>query len=172
MINLLVGIFELLIGNTFAYTIFGSLGGYFLSMGAILTPAFGVSAAYAKHPAEFRNMMGLFNICWGAVFIVFLIVAIRSNVFMVLIFSAVSITCILSAIGDFQAADGHKEAKKNLDRVRNTAQCLLPVANYLNSGCRYLPLHQFFTELVSPVYDARILCRLEAQVLHWRVGAQ
>jgi len=117
VINLIVGLFELLIGNTFAYTIFGSLGGYFMSMGAILTPAFGISAAYAKHPAEFRNMMGLFNICWGAVFIVFLIVAIRSNVFMVLIFSAVSITCILSAIGDFQAADGHKEAKKNLDRV-------------------------------------------------------
>ena len=146
MINLLVGILELFVGNTFAYTIFGSLGGYFLSMGAMLTPAFGVSGAagaYAKHPAEFRNAMGLFNLVWGAVFILFLIVAIRSNVFMVLIFSAVSITCVLSAIGDFQAADGHKEAKKNLDRVSHELILLLDpnFANFSPLGCWYFPLH-------------------------------
>lgn len=117
VINLIVGLFELLVGNTFAYTIFGSLGGYFLSMGTLLTPAFGISAAYAKHPAEFRNAMGIFNLCWGAMFLLFLIVACRSNIFMVIIFACVTVTCVLTAIGDFQAADGHAAAKKNLDRV-------------------------------------------------------
>jgi succinate-acetate transporter protein len=117
LINLIVGLFELLVGNTFAYTIFGSLGGYFMSMGALLTPAFGIQAAYAKHPPEFRNAMGLFNLCWAAMFLLFLIVAIRSNIFMVVIFACVCVTCVISAIGDFQAAVGHAQAKKNLDRV-------------------------------------------------------
>jgi uncharacterized protein len=117
LVNLLVGFFELLVGNTFAYTIFGSLGGYFMSMGAILTPTFGIQQAYAKHPEEFRNAMGLFNLCWGAMFLLFLIVAIRSNIFMVIIFAFVCVTCVISAIGDFQMALGHAKAKKNLDRV-------------------------------------------------------
>jgi hypothetical protein len=118
LINLIVGIFELLVGNTFAYTIFGALGGYFMSMGAILTPSFGIMEHYLpKHGAEFRNAMGLFNLCWGAMFLLFLIVAIRSNIFMVVIFACVCVTCVISAIGDFQSAMGHQQAKKNLDRV-------------------------------------------------------
>jgi len=132
VINLIVGIFELLVGNTFAYTIFGSLGGYFLSMGALLTPAFGISEHYlnAKHISEFRNAMGMFNLCWGAMFFLFLVVAIRSNIFMVLIFACVCTTCVISAVGDFEAAKGHAKAKKDLDRVAGIFLFLSSVPNW------------------------------------------
>jgi succinate-acetate transporter protein len=131
--NLIVGIFELLIGNTFAYVIFGSLGGYFMSLGAVLSPSWGITEHYLNKTGanpqetrrlkmegarEVRNAIGLFNLCWGAMFFVFLVVSIRSNVFMVMIFSFVCITCILSGIGDFQAADGHPHTKEKLDKVR------------------------------------------------------
>lgn len=117
---MMVCIFELLIGNTFAYVIFGSLGGYFMAMGTLLTPTFGVSASYAKHPAEFSNAMGLFNFCWAAMFILFGLVAIRSNIFMVLIFTCVAITCILEGVSDFQKALGTEAGTKsarNLGKV-------------------------------------------------------
>lgn len=132
--NVLCAIFELLIGNTFAWTIFGALGGYFLSMGALLTPGFGVMAAYAKKGPhgieEFENAMGLFNCCWAAMFILFFIVAIRTNIFMVLIFLCVSVTCILSALEDFAIAGGNHESAETLRKVCIVlGERLIPHAN-------------------------------------------
>jgi succinate-acetate transporter protein len=118
MTNFVCALFELLVGNTFAWTIFGMLGGYFMSMGALLTPAFGVSAAYAKHPEEFRNAMGIFNCCWAVMFIVFLIVSFKTNIFMVLIFGCVTVTCALSAVADFKLAAKEKESAEIYNKVR------------------------------------------------------
>jgi uncharacterized protein len=121
--NLLCAVFELLVGNTFAWTIFGALGGYFMSLGALLTPAFGVSAAYAKKgihgKEEFENAMGLFNMCWAAMFILFFIVAIRTNILMVAIFLCVATTCILMGLGNFQIAAGNLHAADTLSKVRS-----------------------------------------------------
>jgi succinate-acetate transporter protein len=119
--NIICAVFELLIGNTFAWTIFGSLGSYFMSMGALLTPAFGVSAAYAKHPLEFKNAMGLFNCCWAAMFVLFMIVSIRTNIFMIMIFFCVSCACILSAVSDFQAAVKHTELAETFTKVSRSS---------------------------------------------------
>ncbi|KAF2405636.1 hypothetical protein EJ06DRAFT_468531 [Trichodelitschia bisporula] len=133
LVNIIVSVFELLVGNTFAYTIFGSLGGYFMSLGAMLTPAFGVSAAYGKSAAtaaEFSNAMGLFNACWAAMFVLFFIVSIRSNLFMVMIFACVATTCAISAVGDFQAAKGHKHQKHNLDRIAGVFLFISSVPNW------------------------------------------
>jgi succinate-acetate transporter protein len=120
--NIICAIFELLIGNTFAWTIFGALGGYFMSMGVLLTPGFGVSAAYGKlgahGAAEFENAMGLFNCCWAAMFLLFLIVAVRTNIFMVLIFACVSTTCLLMGISDFCIASHNRATADVLSKVR------------------------------------------------------
>jgi len=137
--NFVVGIFELLIGNTFAYVIFGSLGGYFLSLGAILTPPFGITDYYTKkatkaevlHGAkELRNALGCFNLIWAAMFVMFLIISIRTNVFMVIIFTCVAITCVLSAVGDFQFADGNPHAKENLDKIAGVFLLISSVPNW------------------------------------------
>jgi len=133
LINLMVSVFELLVGNTFAYVIFGSLGGYFMAMGSLLTPAFGISAVYAKHPAEFSNAMGLFNFCWAAMFIVFGIVAVRANIFMVIIFTCVSVTCILEGVADFQKSLMTKEglhAAENLGKVAGVFLLISSIPNW------------------------------------------
>jgi succinate-acetate transporter protein len=122
--NIICAIFELLIGNTFAWTIFGSLGGYFMSMGVLLTPGFGVSEHYGKTGPlgpkggiEFKNAMGLFSCCWAAMFLLFLIVAIRTNIFMVLIFACVSVTCLLMGISDFCVASRNPVTADVLSKV-------------------------------------------------------
>jgi len=137
--NLIVAIFELLIGNTFAYVIFGALGGYFLSLGCILLPSVGIVDSYVKkadkaqalHGAkEMRNALGLFNLCWAAMFFVFMVVAIRANVFMIIIFACVCVTCVLSAIGDFQYADGFPEAKERLDKIAGVFLLISSIPNW------------------------------------------
>lgn len=52
-------IFELLMGNTFAYCVFGSFGGYYFAYAATLTPAFAIAAGYSD-AAEYANSIGVF----------------------------------------------------------------------------------------------------------------
>jgi succinate-acetate transporter protein len=137
--NFVVGMIELFIGNTFAYVIFGALGGYFISLGCILAPTFGIIDFYVKkadkaqalHGAkELRNALGLFNLCWGAMFFLFMIVSIRTNVFMIIIFACVTVTCVLSAIGDFQYANGHPDAKEHFDKIAGIFLLISSIPNW------------------------------------------
>ena len=45
------GILEFFLGNTFSFVVFCSFGGFWFTLGATLTPAFGAYAAYATDPS-------------------------------------------------------------------------------------------------------------------------
>jgi succinate-acetate transporter protein len=53
---------ELSVGNGFAYTVFSAFGLFYAGYGAILTPAFGVQAAYGDNVKEYNNALGFFMI--------------------------------------------------------------------------------------------------------------
>ncbi|KAH8634174.1 hypothetical protein IG631_09574 [Alternaria alternata] len=53
---------ELSVGNGFAYTVFSAFGLFYAGYGAILTPAFGVQAAYGDNMKEYNNALGFFMI--------------------------------------------------------------------------------------------------------------
>lgn len=46
------GILEFFLGNTFSFVVFCSFGGFWFTLGATLTPAFGAYAAYAPDPTN------------------------------------------------------------------------------------------------------------------------
>ena len=46
------GILEFFLGNTFSFVVFCSFGGFWFTLGATLTPAFGAYAEYAADPAN------------------------------------------------------------------------------------------------------------------------
>ncbi|KAI4144818.1 MAG: hypothetical protein LQ341_002551 [Variospora aurantia] len=46
------GILEFVLGNTFAFVVFCSYGGFWLTLGSTLTPSFNAYGAYAKDPTE------------------------------------------------------------------------------------------------------------------------
>jgi succinate-acetate transporter protein len=145
-LNLVTCIFELLIGNTFAYTIFGTLGGYFMSLGVFFTPGFGVIEHYstlykipiaanappgtvqkydqAQGVAEFQNALGIYNMCWAAMFLVFFLVALRTNIFMIFIFGCVSVTCVCTGIAGFYKAQGLMAVSSNSGKIPITKHML------------------------------------------------
>ncbi|GAA5950266.1 hypothetical protein JCM21900_001094 [Sporobolomyces salmonicolor] len=47
-------------GETFSSTVFGVFGGFYFSYAAILTPAFGVAAAFANDAAGLNNALAIF----------------------------------------------------------------------------------------------------------------
>jgi len=54
---------ELSIGNGFAYTVFSAFGLFYAGYAAILTPAFGIVAAYGNDTTQLNNALGFFVIC-------------------------------------------------------------------------------------------------------------
>lgn len=51
---------ELVLGNTYAYTVLSAFGFFYGGFGAIITPLFGVQAAYGTDTAGYNNGLGFF----------------------------------------------------------------------------------------------------------------
>lgn len=109
-------IFELLLGNTFAYCVFGSFSGYYMAFVAILTPSFGVAAGYSD-PAELNNALGIFFCIWATLFTIFLFASLRTNLIFVWIFTLVVATAWLLAASYFTAAAGNASGALRLQKV-------------------------------------------------------
>lgn len=51
---------ELVLGNTYAYTVLSAFGFFYGGFGAIITPLFGVTASYGTDTTEYNNALGFF----------------------------------------------------------------------------------------------------------------
>lgn len=100
LIQTLAGVWEMVIGNTFGGTVFTSYGTFWISFGVIFIEAFGIEAAYADHPEQFSNAVGLYLIGWAVfTFIMFTLVLKATAVFIIL-FSTLDIAFVLLAVGN------------------------------------------------------------------------
>ncbi|KNG44518.1 acetate transporter [Stemphylium lycopersici] len=89
---------ELSVGNGFAYTVFSAFGLFYAGYGAILTPAFGVVAAYRDNLKELNNALGFFMIMY------------------IIIFFCVELGFMLVAASYFAVADGYPAASTALKK--------------------------------------------------------
>jgi uncharacterized protein len=58
----LSAIFELILGNTYAYTVLAAFGLFYAGFGFIITPVFGVAASFegGANSVEYNNALGFF----------------------------------------------------------------------------------------------------------------
>lgn len=49
---------ELVLGNSYAYTVLSAFGLFYAGFGAIITPSFGVEASYNGDTASYNNALG------------------------------------------------------------------------------------------------------------------
>ncbi|KAL7767211.1 hypothetical protein ACKLNR_001512 [Fusarium oxysporum f. sp. zingiberi] len=109
-------IFELLLGNTFAYCVFGSFGGYYFAYATILTPSFQVQQGY-ESAEEFSNSIGVFFCVWASLFFIFLIASLRTNIIFVWIFVTVDATAWCLAGFNFAAGAGETDLALRLAKA-------------------------------------------------------
>ncbi|TFK24021.1 Gpr1 family protein [Coprinopsis marcescibilis] len=102
--QLLAGMWEFPRGNMFAATAFTSYGAFWLSYATIMIPGSGIKEAYAGNKAELQSALGIYLITWCIVTFFFLIVALRKNIAFIALFSFLTVTFLLLAIGDFAAS--------------------------------------------------------------------
>ncbi|OWY42275.1 hypothetical protein AA0119_g12189 [Alternaria tenuissima] len=105
---------ELSVGNGFAYTVFSAFGLFYAGYGAILTPAFGVQAAYGDNVKEYNNALGFFMIMWTVFALVFLVASLPTNLVYIIIFFCVELGFLLVSASYFAVADGHPAASISL----------------------------------------------------------
>jgi len=117
LIQLLAGMWEMAVGNTFGATALSSYGGFWLSFAIVLTPGgFDIVAGYATKDAtgaatgaganDFTNAFGLFLMGWFIFTTILLICTSRSTVAFFLLFFFLDMAFLLLALGYLNATEG------------------------------------------------------------------
>lgn len=114
LVQLLAGMWEMAVGNTFGATALSSYGGFWLSFAIVLTPGgFDIEAAYkgtTAGPNDFANAFGFFLIGWFIFTFILLICTLRSTVAFFLLFFFLDLAFLMLAVGYFQADAGTPNA--------------------------------------------------------------
>lgn len=107
-VQILAGMWEFASENTFAACAFCSYGGFWISYAAILTPAFGITAAFKTADAEDQlgSALGFFLLGWTIFTFMLWLCTIRSTWAFSSLFFFLWITFLLLAIGEFKASVG------------------------------------------------------------------
>ncbi|TVY83160.1 Acetate permease A [Lachnellula suecica] len=115
LVQLLAGMWEMAVGNTFGATALSSYGGFWLSFAIVLTPGgFAIEDAYSATGAgvnDFANAFGFFLIGWFIFTFILLLCTLRSTVAFFLLFFFLDLAFLFLAIGYLQAVDGAANAK-------------------------------------------------------------
>jgi len=110
LVQLLAGMWEMAVGNTFGATALSSYGGFWISFAIVLTPGgFDIAAAYTGN--DFVYAFGFFLFGWFIFTFILLICTLRSTVAFFLLFFFLDITFLLLAIGYILPVDGAPNAK-------------------------------------------------------------
>ncbi|CAK7897476.1 accumulation of dyads protein 2 [[Candida] anglica] len=110
MAQLVAGMFEIAVGNTFAGAALSSYAGFWGSWAAIFTPTFGIITAYDGHSEELRNAKGLFLVGWFIFTFFLMLLTLKSTVALFVLFFLLSITFLLLAIAEFKDSIPVKKA--------------------------------------------------------------
>ncbi|KAI9743612.1 MAG: hypothetical protein M1818_002928 [Claussenomyces sp. TS43310] len=98
LVQLLAGMWEMAVGNTFGATALSSYGGFWLSFAIVLTPGgFDIAAQYTGD--EFASAFGFFLTGWFIFTTILLICTLRSTVAFFLLFFFLDLTFLLLSIG-------------------------------------------------------------------------
>jgi len=109
LVQLLAGMWEMAVGNTFGATALSSYGGFWLSFAIILTPGgFAIESSLVEFgEATFLNSFGLYLMGWFIFTFLLLICTLRSTVAFFFLFFTLDLAFLLLGIGYLQH-DGAK----------------------------------------------------------------
>jgi succinate-acetate transporter protein len=109
LVQLLAGMWEMAVGNTFGATALSSYGGFWLSFAVVLTPGgFEIVSSYSAAGAgvnDFNSAFGFFLMGWFIFTTILLICTLRSTVAFFLLFFFLDLAFLLLGIGHLRASD-------------------------------------------------------------------
>ncbi|KAF4307700.1 putative gpr fun34 family protein [Botryosphaeria dothidea] len=112
LVQLLAGMWEMAVGNTFGATALSSYGGFWISFAIILTPGgFQIASTLeAESPDPFLNSFGLYLMGWFIFTFILLMCTLRSTVAFFFLFATLDLAFLLLGIGYLQHSGGKPNA--------------------------------------------------------------
>ncbi|KFY13782.1 hypothetical protein V492_03041 [Pseudogymnoascus sp. VKM F-4246] len=105
LVQLLAGMWEMAVGNTFGATALSSYGGFWISFAIILTPGgFAIGDAYTDKD-DFNHAIGFYLAGWFIFTTILLLCTLRSTVAFFLLFFTLDLAFLFLAIGHLQLQD-------------------------------------------------------------------
>lgn len=105
LIQLLSGMWEMALENTFGALALGSFGGFWLSFGAISIPWFNIAASY-DDPVELENAVGFYLIGWSIFTFMLTLCTMKSTLAFFSLFFFLAVTFLLLGIGKLGKSHG------------------------------------------------------------------
>ncbi|PMD24467.1 hypothetical protein NA56DRAFT_643039 [Hyaloscypha hepaticicola] len=111
LVQLLAGMWEMAVGNTFGATALSSYGGFWIAIGCVLTPGFGIIAAYTPSSTntaganDFNNAFGFFLAGWFIFTTILLICTLRSTVAFFMLFFTLDLAFLFLFLGHLYAGN-------------------------------------------------------------------
>jgi len=106
-VQLLAGMWEMAVGNTFGATALSSYGGFWLSFGIILNPSFNIVTALGGGKSDaFLDSMGFFLMGWWIFTTIMLACTLRSTLMFFMLFFWLDMAFLLLGIGYLQHSGG------------------------------------------------------------------
>ncbi|OBT84462.1 hypothetical protein VE02_06454 [Pseudogymnoascus sp. 03VT05] len=144
-LQLIAGVLEFFLGNTFPFVVLTSFGGFFLSFATTLTPSFNASAAYGTDVEQFHATFGFFPLFMGLLCVFYFICSLRTNiVFATIFFFLVAALGLLTA-GHWQIAQGNADLAANIDIAAGAVAFVSAIGGW------YLLLSQLLEALDFPI---------------------
>ncbi|KAJ5215174.1 uncharacterized protein N7469_011665 [Penicillium citrinum] len=103
--QILAGIMEFRVGNTFGTTVHCAYGAFWLSYGILLLPDLGIEAAYQGDKRAYTFAIGIYLILWCFLTLLFLIAALRTNIAILSVFFFLILAYLFLSIANFVATE-------------------------------------------------------------------
>lgn len=103
--QLIAGILEFRVGNTFGSTVHCSYGAFWLSYAMFLLPYLGIEAAYKGDHRAYTFALGIFLILWCFLTLLFFIAALRTNAAILLVFFFLTLAFFFLSLANFLATE-------------------------------------------------------------------
>ncbi|OHE94391.1 GPR1/FUN34/yaaH family protein [Colletotrichum orchidophilum] len=117
LVQLLAGMWEMAVGNTFGATALSSYGGFWIAYGILLTPNWGIIATngpYAAHYSDHYSAVGFFLTGWFIFTTLLLLCTLRSTVVFFSLFFTLDLAFLFLACENYAANNGAMTASRNL----------------------------------------------------------
>ncbi|KAK6860508.1 hypothetical protein PG995_004144 [Apiospora arundinis] len=116
LVQLLAGMWEMAVGNTFGATALSSYGGFWISFAIILTPGFATVSPYTK-AADEESVIGFFLAGWFIFTTILLLCTLRSTVMFFLLFFTLDLAFLCLFCHYLAESNGAKDASKGLQKA-------------------------------------------------------
>ncbi|OBT46374.1 hypothetical protein VE00_02756 [Pseudogymnoascus sp. WSF 3629] len=144
-LQLIAGVLEFFLGNTFPFVVLTSFGGFFLSFATTLTPSYNASAAYGTDVEQFHATFGFFPLFMGLLCVFYFVCSLRTNIVFATIFFFLVAALGLLTGGHWQIAQGHVDLAANINIAAGAVAFVSAICGW------YLLLSQLLEALDFPI---------------------